>query len=76
MAHFIPDINDYVHNRGFYQDISVISDGEQLYNTTQLIEWMNRRKKHEHFDSSRMIHYNFDYTDNVSERIVTHFIRK
>lgn len=76
LAHFIPDINDYVHNRGFYQDISVISDGEQLYNTTQLIEWMNRRKKHEHFDSSRMIHYNFDYTDNVSERIVTHFIRK
>ncbi|MFD1848646.1 CDP-glycerol glycerophosphotransferase family protein [Oceanobacillus bengalensis] len=76
MAHYIPDIKEYLHNRGFYQDIHKISDGEVLLSSNELIQWINSIEKYDFFDSTRMIKYNFDYTEDVSKRIVTHFISK
>lgn len=76
MAHFIPDMNEYRQNRGFYQEIEKISDGMILQNITQLLGWINVRKSGEPFDSSRMINYNFDNTENVSKGIVKHFIHE
>lgn len=74
LAHFVPDINEYSVNRGFYSKLDIISDGSILNNEHELIEWLNNRKRHEYFDTSRMVDYNFDYTQNVSCRIVSHFI--
>lgn len=73
-AHFVPDLEEYSRNRGFYQDIEKISDGAILKNSKELIEWINSRIKKEKFDTSRMIRYNFDNRDNVTEKIVRHFI--
>ncbi len=74
LAHFVPDIDMYIQNRGFYQDINIISDGTLIRNNNQLVEWINARRKNEFFDSSRMVNYNFDNTKNVTKKIVEHFI--
>ena len=74
MAHFIPDYNEYKSNRGLYQETAVVSDGIILTDTLQLSEWINERKRNEYFDASRMNKYNFDQTQNISEKIYTHFI--
>lgn len=74
LAHFIPDISEYKYNRGFYEDINVVSDGVVLKNNSQLIHWINARQENEFFDSSRMINYNFDDTKDISKKVVTHFI--
>jgi len=74
MAHFVPDKKQYGQNRGFYQELEISSDGTILQNDFQLKEWINAREYNQHFDSSRMIKYNFDKTENVSREIVKHFI--
>lgn len=73
-AHFVPDLTEYKRNRGFYQNIDKISDGPILMKQHELIDWINNRKIGESFDTSRMIEYNFDYTSNVTSRIVSHFL--
>lgn len=73
-AHFVPDIDDYKMNRGFYQDIEKISDGTVITDQESLVNWINSREQDEHFDTSRMVHHNFDNTKDVSKKIVTHFI--
>ncbi|WP_099159473.1 CDP-glycerol glycerophosphotransferase family protein [Virgibacillus ndiopensis] len=73
LAHFIPDIEEYNFNRGFYQDIETISDGEILHKDSQLLDWINERIHNEFFNTTRMIKYNFDNTENVSKKIVEHF---
>lgn len=74
LAHFVPDIDQYKKNRGFYEEIEVISDGDVLQSTLDLLQWIEARKKNEFFDTSRMIKYNFSNTQNVSEAIVKHFL--
>lgn len=74
LAHFVPDIKEYMGNRGFYQEIEQVSDGIILQNNMQLVEWINIRESNEVFDSSRMNNYNFDNTEYVSRQIVSHFI--
>lgn len=74
LAHFIPDADEYENNRGFYQPIKTISIGEILLNTKQVVEWINARESNEFFDTTKMIDCNFDYTDDISKRIVSHFI--
>lgn len=74
LCHFAPDIYEYEKNRGFYQEIDKISDGVILTKKEELINWMNRRKKGEYFNTSRMIKENFDNLGNVSKDIVMHFI--
>ncbi|HLR68680.1 MAG TPA: CDP-glycerol glycerophosphotransferase family protein [Virgibacillus sp.] len=73
-AHFVPDFFQYEQNRGLYQDIRELSDGEILSSTDSLVEWVNGRYKDEYYETSKMITYNFNYTQNVSQRIVKHFI--
>lgn len=73
-AHFVPDIDEYRMNRGFYQDIETISDGTIITEQESLVNWINARSKDEHLDTSRMVHFNFDNTKDVSKKIVTHFI--
>lgn len=73
-AHFVPDFFQYEQNRGLYQDIRELSDGEILSSTDSLIEWVNGRYKDEYYETNKMITYNFNYTQNVSQRIVKHFI--
>lgn len=73
-AHFVPDIDEYRKNRGFYQDIETISDGTIITEQESLVNWINARRKDEHLDTSRMVHFNFDNTKDVSKKIVTHFI--
>lgn len=73
-AHFVPDIDEYRMNRGFYQDIETISDGTVITDQESLVNWINSRRKDEHLDTSRMVHFNFDNTKDVSKKIVTHFI--
>lgn len=74
LAHYVPDLYEYRKNRGFYEDILVISDGDVIEDKESLFEWINKREKHEQFDTSRMIEYNFDNIKGVSEKIVSHFI--
>lgn len=74
LAHFVPDINSYEENRGFYENITEISDGNIIKGTEDLIKWINGRKRNEYYDTSRMIEYNFDNTQDVSRGIVKHFI--
>lgn len=74
LAHYVPDKRQYSQNRGLYQDIQTVSDGQILENEQKLAEWLNTRKRREFFDTSRMVNYNFDYTNNVTSRIVEHFI--
>lgn len=76
LAHFVPDYEEYSTNRGFYSTIDDISDGAILKDENALIEWLNSRTKNEYFNTLRMIDYNFDYTENISSRIVKHFTMK
>lgn len=75
-AHYVPDLKQYVKNRGLYEDIKDISDGDIITNMKGLINWMNARQKNEFYDTSRMIEYNFDNTIDVSSKIVSHFKEK
>src|SRR5699024_1086932 len=74
IAHFIPDIEEYRHNRGFYQDLSVVSDGAELISGGQLVKWINSRYTNETFDTSRMVQYNFDNINDVTKKVVDHLI--
>lgn len=74
LAHFVPDIEEYSNNRGFYQKIQDFSDGEILRTYDELIYWINSRKVNESFDTSRMIEYNFDNVESVPKKIVRHFL--
>jgi len=73
-AHFVPDIDEYRKNRGFYEDIETISDGAILSDIESLNEWINSRVKNEYFDTTRMIEYTFDNLGNSTEKIVRHFL--
>ncbi|MBR7795792.1 ribitolphosphotransferase [Agaribacter marinus] len=76
MAHLIPDLDEYDKNRGLYQDINQLSDGTILTMNDQLADWINNRTPNEYFNSSRMIHYNFDDIQNITKKIVYHFTHK
>lgn len=73
-AHYVPDLTQYEKNRGFYEDIEQISDGMIIKKESELINWINDRNKGEGFDTTRMINYNFSQTQQVTEKIVKHFI--
>jgi len=73
-AHFVPDLEEYKKNRGLYYDIEVISDGTLIMDEEELIRWINFREKNEFLDTSGMIHFNFENIENVSKKIVSHFI--
>lgn len=75
LAHIITDLQDYHQNRGFYQDIQDVSNGDILQDKNQLVHWINHRKKYEHFDTTKMIQYNFDDIEDVSRKIVDHFVQ-
>ncbi len=74
MAQFVPDLADYSKNRGFYIAIEKISDAAIIRDLSRLSAWINEREKNEYFDSSRMIAYNFDQVNNVTNKIVKHFL--
>lgn len=74
IAHFVPDLKQYQENRGFYEEIEVISDGIVLKSNLELMQWILDRKKNETFDTSQMIKFNFSNTKNVSQKIVKHFL--
>ncbi len=73
LAHYIPDYKEYQSNRGFYQEIEIMSDGTILWNEAELLDWMNARKQNEYYNTTRMIEYNFDDIENISHKIVKHF---
>lgn len=75
-VHYVPDLREYEENRGFYQPIEQISDGEIIQTEEKLIQWINNRAKKEYFDTSNMIEYNFSHTKYVTRSIVEHFIEK
>lgn len=75
LAHFVPDLDQYTKNRGFYQDLEEVSDGEIIKTKDELIKWINNRTKNEFYDTSRTIEKNFDNLGNVSKVIANHFIR-
>lgn len=75
-VHYVPDLHEYAGNRGFYQPIEQISDGEIIQTEEGLIQWINDRVKEEYFDTSNMIEYNFTHTKDVTRDIVEHFIEK
>lgn len=75
IAHYVTDIEEYSKSRGLYEEIEIISDGDVLKSKEKLITWINARKKNEHYNTERMIAYNFDHTKNVSSKIVSHFTR-
>ncbi|MEN1967745.1 CDP-glycerol glycerophosphotransferase family protein [Lentibacillus sp. N15] len=74
MAHFVPDLAEYKNNRGFYAEMEEMSDAAIIQDLPKLSAWINVRKTNEYFDSNRMIAYNFDHIDNVTARIVRHFL--
>src|SRR5699024_5716350 len=74
IAHYVPDMEEYRLNRGIYENVENISDGKIITSTTALMTWINNREKREYYDTTRMIQYNFDYTTNNAQRIVSHFI--
>lgn len=75
LAHYVPDLEEYKKSRGLYNKIEVISDGTVLQKRTQLIEWINHRKAGEHFDTSRMVQYNFSQTENIAKAIVEQLLK-
>ncbi|MCT1579226.1 CDP-glycerol glycerophosphotransferase family protein [Oceanobacillus kimchii] len=74
IAHLVPDKEEYLKNRGLYQELRDISDGSILNNNTELISWVNARTKHDYFNTDRMVNINFDNTKEVSNKIVKHFL--
>lgn len=74
LIHYVPDYQEYKENRGFYKDIADTSDGELVETEDALIRWLNALSKHQTFDTKRMVALNFDYTQDVSERIIKHFL--
>lgn len=76
IAHYVPDIDDYIRNRGLYYNITDISDGEIIKDRNTLLNWMNSREKNEEYDTSHMVNFNFDHTKDVSKLVVNHFISK
>lgn len=75
LAHYVPDLEEYKKSRGLYSEIEAISDGIILQKRTQLIEWINDRKAREHFDTSRMVHYNFSKTEKITKAIVEQIVK-
>src|SRR5699024_7163797 len=75
-AHFVPDFDHYEKNRGFYQDIEQITDGELIQRTSDLVSWINYRTKEEYFNTARMVNYNFSNTKGVTKKVVSHFLEK
>lgn len=74
IAHFVPDIDQYIKNRGFYQQIEEISDGNIITELDTLITWLNAREKDEYFNTSRMIEHTFSNVEDISDNVVKHFI--
>ncbi|RIJ69534.1 CDP-glycerol glycerophosphotransferase family protein [Rummeliibacillus sp. POC4] len=75
LAHYVPDLEEYKKSRGLYNEIETISDGPVLQKRTQLIEWINERKASEHFDTSRMVRYNFSKTKGIAKEIVEQLLK-
>ncbi|MFK4998739.1 CDP-glycerol glycerophosphotransferase family protein [Bacillus sp. N9] len=75
MAHFVPDLDEYLANRGLYYPIEVISDGEIIRDVNHLLEWINERSFNEHLNTKRMMKFNFSNVGNASERITKHFLK-
>lgn len=74
LAHFIPDADEYNSSRGLYSKIEDVSDGTILKSEYALINWLNNRSRNECFDTSRMVSYNFDYINDISKKVVNHFL--
>ena len=72
--HYVPDYKEYKENRGFYREIHEISDGAIIETEEALIAWLNGLTKQETFNTDRMISFNYDYINGVSERIVQHIL--
>lgn len=72
LAHYIPDLEEYTKNRGFYRPVKEITDGDLLHSRKQLIEWINQRHQHEHLNTERMVRENIGVVSGVTEKIVQH----
>lgn len=75
-AHYIPDIDEYKANRGLYEQLNKVSDGDVISDTDSLLGWINTRKKNEYCDTSKMVNYNFTNVQGSTKKIVKHFIEK
>lgn len=73
-AHFVPDLEEYVKNRGFYEPIQDISKGIIIKELDYLIKWILSRKKNEYFETEEMIEYNFSNLENPTKKIINDFI--
>ncbi|GEK35189.1 CDP-glycerol glycerophosphotransferase family protein [Kurthia sibirica] len=72
LANYVPDLQQYMANRGLYRPIEDISDGAILTNRQQLVAWLSERKKGEKMDTSHMVQENIGNTEDVSQKIVQH----
>lgn len=75
-AHFVPDLDEYSKNRGFYEPIEDISKGIIIKELDYLIEWILERRKNEYFETKKMIEYNFSNLENPTKKIINNFINE
>lgn len=75
-VHYVPDIEEYTENRGFYESLYTVSDGVIIEEIDKLIKWINLRKKNEYFETKKMITYNFSNLNNPTQKIVNDFMNK
>lgn len=75
-AHYVPDLNEYTNNRGFYEPIQLVSDGVIIEVVESLVEWIKEREKNEYYETDKMIKYNFSNLNNPTQKIVNHFINE
>lgn len=72
LANYVPDLQDYIANRGLYRPLQHITDGDILYDRHQLVSWILDRQRQEYKYTERMVEENIGQTTGVTEKIVQH----
>ncbi len=75
-VHYVPDIEEYTENRGFYEPLQTVSAGVIVDDIEKLIKWINQREKNEYFETKDMIEYNFSNLKSPTKKIVNDFMNK
>src|SRR5690625_290656 len=75
-VHYVPDLEEYTKNRGFYEQIKNVSDGVIIKDMEALITWIKKRKKNEYYETGKMVEHNFNNLTSSTKKIVNHFINE
>ncbi|MBQ0140055.1 MAG: CDP-glycerol glycerophosphotransferase family protein [Kurthia sp.] len=72
LANYVPDLQQYMENRGLYRPLQDITDGDILYERQQLVTWIKERQPNEYKHTKRMVEENIGQTKHITKNIVQH----